>query len=155
LFDKVAVAAFPEMFIPQVPVAPVPEVVGAPIAAGVIVALPAFDKTPLLLTVKVPTWFDEPYEPGVTVVFESIAFVMSPFAILVAFPTLVTTPVRFALVVTLDAKVAVAAFPDMLTPQVPVAPVPVVVGAPIAAGVIVSLDALDRIPLLLTVKVPT
>jgi hypothetical protein len=53
-----------------------------------------------------------------------MGLVIASFAIDVAFPTLVTTPVKFALVVTLDDKVAVAAFPEMFTPHVPVAPAP-------------------------------
>ena len=66
---------------------------------------------------------------SVTAALASIAFVIAPFAIEVAFPTLVTTPVKFAFVVTVEA------FPLTLIGHVPVAPVPSVCGAPISAGV--------------------
>ena len=46
-----------------------------------------------------------------TAPFANIAFVITPFAIAVTFPVEVTTPVKFALVVTVVAVVAVDAFP--------------------------------------------
>jgi uncharacterized membrane protein (DUF485 family) len=62
-------------------------------------------------------------------------------AILVEFPVLVTSPERFAFVVT------VAAFPVMPIGQVPVAFEPPVWAAPIAAGVMVTFDAPVTLPL--------
>ena len=62
----------------------------------------------------------------------NIAFVTTPAAIVVALPTEVTLPVKFAFVVTVAASVAVAALPPILNPAaVPVNPAPLPLYCPI------------------------
>jgi hypothetical protein len=73
-----AVAAFPEMLIPHVPVAPVPLIVGAPIAAGVIAVLDAAVTNPLAFTVNVATFEAEPYVPATTPLAASVTGIVLP-----------------------------------------------------------------------------
>ena len=70
-------------------------------------AVPALPETVVWSPVLVP-------DKLATAELASISFVIAPLAMDVAFPTEVTGPVKFALVVTEFALVAVAAFPVIL-----------------------------------------
>jgi hypothetical protein len=89
------------------------------------VVLPAAVNLPLLSTVKVPTCVELPYDPALTVVLDKV----------VAFPILVTSPVKLALVVT------VLAFPFKLAVIVPALKLPLPSLLTIALAVLRSVAA--------------
>ena len=138
LASVVTVAALPVMLMPQVPLAPEPVVEGtlrfvcAP--AAVVAPVPPLATATVPVTLAALPGMLPDTLPPVRLV-RLAPLMAGREAIVVAFPTDVTLPVRLALVVT------VAALPVTLMPQVPLAPEPVVEGTPRAVCAPAALEA--------------